>query len=1807
MGCHFPFLFAQSQSPQQYGGSRQLTIDFQRLTKEFRYDFEKFNPTYNPPNARICETVEMENRRLKGGANRRTMDFETWLLRSKEEMKQQRGLQQESVEIPVVVHVIYSRPEENISDEQIRSQIRVINEDYNRKNTDTLKTRAAYRRAAVSMNISFKLAARTPDNKPTNGIDRISMAGAPFSEQYITDVLRPSTIWDPKKYLNIWVCSIENEVLGFSQFPDAKALQGIPVETFDEKTDGIVINYKAFGTNGTVSAPFNKGRTLTHELGHWLGLRHVWGDGDCDADDYCADTPPTSGPNFGCKWGAQGCVSTAMIENFMDYSNDSCMNVFTKDQRDRVWTVLKNSPRRKELKESDAAQPFKNPPTPLFESGLPHILAGGSLQFWDKTQGQVGARKWVFQGADPKHSNAKNLNVSYKLGGTFAVMLREENSYGKDSLLIPAYVQVFDKGAALPFNLDFEAERGEYAKSKRCSFWGEPIWTDYLLTGGYGGSTGSLCALGYENPKMGARSVLLLPLLDFSQRPETRLDFDLAYANFDSKYTDTLTVYLSEDGGKTYHAIFHRYGRELSPKYTREAFYPKEDDWKTVRINLSEYDGKKQVFLAFMVSNGYGNNLFLDNIQVYANPPAPPLVTFEADKQQLCAGGQVQFEDLSQNQPNSWVWTFEGPETITETTQNPLVQFNLPGRYRVSLTAWNEAGEGSFVRDSFVYVLAKPVVQISGLPAHDVCPGLPLNLRASGAKNISWMYRGKLLNSPVLTDTIWENTHYTVKGTGSNGCVATETYPIYLLDEDKIDLQPKLAYLCEGKEIELTATGGKSYQWLEKSGIMRGKNRSIRVSPTQTSTFTVEIRSDNGCVYQKSAQLIVKKGVKLQLLEDELRLCPKAQLELHASGANFYFWNGTLGGASYTLTDHEAEMLQLVGLNTEGCADTLNMPVFHLPVVAPTLHPANPVLCGGQPTTIVADLPNGSIAWLDAEKKTLEAGEIHTLIADHSQDRVLAYQDEWGCRDSMPLHIPLKAKSRIGIEADRYLFCDNQAVQLSATGAVAYRWLLPDGSKVQAERITAVERGTYTCVGIDADGCESEAQTAALDEAKPLQIEADFSLDRPNRICEGELIQLYNKSKHGARFYWEFPGAVVEKSTDFSPKIKYDKSGSYTIFLYVWSCNGKDSTVIERNVVVVASPRLSLEAERTSICRGESVLISSSKQAIHYSWSPEESREEQLHVSPKTTTTYSLTVSNPSGCTAQESITITVVPAAESLSIYPPKPVVCRGDTLRLTTGNGHHVQWQIQGSVQTTENPELTFVPQNSTTVQVNALDKTGCAMQQSVQVEVVAHPRLTVAQKSVSICKGENLTLSASGADNYLWQSASQSQQYVGSSIVCQPQANTQYQVTGLFDNGCIDRAEIEVSVFDRKPLELVADQMHLCQGNIAKIAVAQKPKGTMVVWESEGKVMEKGKDFVSVAPSHTTTYFASLSGAPSCMEKTAITIQVHQTEAIAVKLSSPVACKGDSVRLSVNADYAIQWGKAVSGADMFKHEIYVKPKQTTLYELSAIDENNCVRKGSATVKVLSAATARLTEPITAHCGEGLLELKASPHAKASLWLDANNEPISRNHVLYVRDSDKEKTYSLVHTDLNGCKDTNTFNIRHSLIVPKVSILAREVDLATGAGFVQFEDKTPFANRWHWDFGDQTSSNQRDPKHFYSQIGTYRATLTVGNHFCEDTISQEIRISDKSNLSLLREGENLDLKKMAGGYLQIQANLPSDMRVFVQLVDAKGSVQHTQIVYMKGGQQSYLLDTSFLNPGAYTLVLADIHQNKVEMKLNW
>lgn len=330
------------------------------------------------------------------------------------------------ITIPVVVHVVYNTTAQNVSDAQIQSQITQLNLDYRKLNTDWTSTPSGFQSLVADYEIEFCLATRDPNGNSTNGIIRKQTSSTSFSTN--DNVKRTANggddAWPSSSYLNLWVCNLSGGTLGYAQFPGGAAA-----------TDGVVINYTAFGTIGTAASPYNKGRTATHEVGHWLNLYHIWGDDgtSCNGSDNVNDTPNQADQHYGCPNFPQVSCSNGpngdMFMNYMDYTDDACMYMFTAGQKARSSALFATGGSRASLLNSLGCAGVNTPPVANFTADNTTSCTG-VIQFTNQTTG--GATSWLWNFGDGSTSTQQSPSHTYTTNGTYTVTLTATNANGND-------------------------------------------------------------------------------------------------------------------------------------------------------------------------------------------------------------------------------------------------------------------------------------------------------------------------------------------------------------------------------------------------------------------------------------------------------------------------------------------------------------------------------------------------------------------------------------------------------------------------------------------------------------------------------------------------------------------------------------------------------------------------------------------------------------------------------------------------------------------------------------------------------------------------------------------------------------------------------------------------------------------------------------------------------------------------------------------------------------------------------------------------------------------------------------------------------------------------------------------------------------------------------------------------------------------------------------------------------------------------------------------------------------------------------
>ena len=439
------------------------------------------------PSERTCATMDM--------ISQEELDaFQEWLepqVQAYLQNQQQSGNPEVVYTIPTIVHIIHNSTEgigsgRNLSNARIQSQINILNNDFRKTNSDIGSVPSMFTGIAADSEINFCLIQTYPTGHPNAGqalpepgVDRVSAptiglanTTTGYSMTQMENTAKPATSWNPNQVFNIWVVQLQGGLLGYAQFPNSGAAN----------TDGVVTGYQYFGNNPSAN-PFHLGRTTTHEVGHWLGLRHIWGDATC-GNDFVADTPTQHSPSSGCpthpRPSPSPCVNTGdNFQNYMDYTNDACMFMFTNGQKAVMQNVMATANRRSTLNAASATLCAAAPLTANFTASATTITAGQTVTFTNTSGGPnpITSNSWNFDvtsqgGVSPSTSSVASPGaVTYNNAGTYSVSLLVGDGTSTDSEVKNGYITVLAAGSQVCDSTAATWDLGQHGATTGAGTW----------------------------------------------------------------------------------------------------------------------------------------------------------------------------------------------------------------------------------------------------------------------------------------------------------------------------------------------------------------------------------------------------------------------------------------------------------------------------------------------------------------------------------------------------------------------------------------------------------------------------------------------------------------------------------------------------------------------------------------------------------------------------------------------------------------------------------------------------------------------------------------------------------------------------------------------------------------------------------------------------------------------------------------------------------------------------------------------------------------------------------------------------------------------------------------------------------------------------------------------------------------------------------------------------------------------------------------------------------------------------------------
>lgn len=521
--------------------------------------------------------------------------------------------------IPVVFHIIHNYGTENISDAQVYDQMRILNEDYRKLSYDTAAIIPVFKPIAADCEIEFRLATLDPNGNCTNGIDRIA---SPLTHN--ADDNSKLNPWPSNQYLNVWVVADlgNSGAAAYAYYPG----------TAPAGADGVIAIHTYIGSIG--SGTLGRSRVLTHEIGHCLNLAHVWGStnspGVACGNDGVNDTPVTKGW-LSCNLNGSICNPPTVenVQNYMEYSY--CCNMFTEGQKTRMRAALNSSaggrnnlwqPANLIATGTDGSAAALCTPVADFNVSRDFFCEGDTVQYNDLSwQGQPSSWNWSFPGGTPSSSTDSFPVVIYQTAGTYDATLTVSNATGSDSRTKTSYVTVAGATpSATPFVESFE---NAFPGTNTNVINGDNGNTWQQVSGPAFSGTHSMKINNFSGNTTGEIDEYITQAFDFTGMEGTSLTFKVAYSQrSDTSRHDELKIFYSYNCGESWNLRYHRSGANLATVGPHSSAWTPSStaDWRQDLVSVAMFAGKPSVKVKFQAISARGNNLYIDDINIFGSP-----------------------------------------------------------------------------------------------------------------------------------------------------------------------------------------------------------------------------------------------------------------------------------------------------------------------------------------------------------------------------------------------------------------------------------------------------------------------------------------------------------------------------------------------------------------------------------------------------------------------------------------------------------------------------------------------------------------------------------------------------------------------------------------------------------------------------------------------------------------------------------------------------------------------------------------------------------------------------------------------------------------------------------------------------------------------------------------------------------------------------------------------------------------------------------------------------------------------------------
>ncbi|MCW3084928.1 MAG: hypothetical protein JWP12_2294 [Bacteroidetes bacterium] len=1611
-----------------------------------------------------------------------------------------------SYTIPVIIHIINAGTAvgsgANITLAQAQSEIAILNADYAGTNTDITSVPSAFTGVkAGNTGVQFCLAKVSPTGTVLAevGVERISyvargwtdpntFADATSLQNYFDGTIKPATIWDPTKYLNVWVAQVDGSgLLGYASFPAGTGLTGLSgVET--ATTSGVVINEKAWGNIGTAATgAYNKGRTATHEIGHWLGLRHIWGDGTC-ATDYCNDTPPAQTSNYGCPTHpynvgvCTGNTTGEMFMNYMDYVDDACMYMFSANQATRIQTTMANGTYRIGLNTSGKCNtPYTldasisaiiNPAaassscattvTPLVtltNSGSSTLTSVTIKYSYDG--GTVSNYAWTGSLASGSSANitlptsptltvaAHTITVATNLPNGSAD-LNTANDSKTNSFTVTAPPTT----VALPFTEGFQGTTFVPANWTLNNPDADLTWTRVTTAGGFGTSTASARMDNYTptTSTVGMLDELLTPKYNFSTASTATMKFDVAYARYNNTSSgtilwDSLIVMASSNCGTTWTRVYAKGSTALAtaPDNGTSLFVPTATQWRTETVSLNSFIGQSNVGIKIQCKSGWGQAMYLDNINIASttgSTVASVAIAETTGTNPMCAGASATFTATPTNGGTAptYQWQINGVNVGGATAATFTTATLTNGQIVTCIMTSNLSGvTGSPATSNAITMTVNAIPATPTVTTNSpVCAGSTINLTTTAVTGATYAWTGPSTFTSAVQNPTRPTSTAAMAGTYSltvttNGCTsAAGTATVVVNALPATPTVTTNSPVCAGSTINLstTAVTGATYAWTGPATFTSTVQNPTRPTATvaMAGTYSLTITKTGCTSVAGTATVVVNALPATPTVTTNSPVCAGSTINLTTTAVT---------GATYAWT----------GPST-----------FTSAVQNPTRPTSTAAMAGTYSLTVTT---NGC---------TSAAGTATVVV------------------NAIPATPTVTTNSPV---------CAGSTINLSTTAVTGatYAWTGPATftSAVQSPTrptATAAMGGTYS-VTVTTNGCTSAAGTATVTiKATP----ATPTATATSPVCTGQTISLSTPAVTGATYAWSGPPAYTSATRNPNrTNATVAMAGTYSITVTTAGCTSAAGTA---TVVVNTTPATPTATSSSPACIGSAVNFTApTVSGASYSWtgpSTFTSTSQNPVIASAAAGmggTYSVTVT-ANGCTSATGTTALVVNASPTALATTTTASGCSTPsgsiTIGATTSGTAPFTYSVNGSGFATT---TSYTGLASGTYTVTVKDANGCTFTTSAVIGSSSGPTALSTTPASSTCGNANGSINigavTGGVGPYTYSfntgAFASTTSYTGLT------AGT-YTVVVKDAGGCTFTVNPVVTDIAGPSAQAATTVNSTCGNANGAINIGATTGGTAAyAYAVDGSGFTATTTYAGFAAG---TYPVIVQDANGCQFTTSATVAntAGPTALAATAVNSTCGNANGTINIGATTGGALSYTYSVDGSGFTGTTAYTGFTAGT-YPVIVQDANGCQFTTSATVANTAGPTAQAATTGNSTCEgtDGTIDIGATTGGTAVYMYSVDGSSFSSTTSY---SGFAAGTYNVSVQDANGCSFTTTAVVGNTGTIPTTPTVTQ-----SGTTLIS---SSATGNQWYVD--GVAIPGENNQSYTYTANGTYTVEVTNG-----------------------------------------------------------------------------------------------------------